>query len=79
MVVRKVRKGKEWCCEVSSVTKLASIIPEAIWPTVADKPSVRRAQSRALAIRSAVAAAASLNAGGAVHENHENNNNEKVR
>ena len=79
VVVRKVRKGKEWCCEVSSVTKLASIIPEAIWPTVADKPSVRRAQSRALAIRSAVAAAASLNAGGAVHEKHENDNNEKIR
>jgi hypothetical protein len=79
VVVREVRKGKEWCCEVSSVTKLASIIPEAIWPTEADKPSVRWAQKRVPATRSAVAAAASLTAGGAVHENKENDNNEKVR
>ena len=63
---------------MSSITKLASIIPEAIWPTEADKPSVRRAQSRALATRSAVAAAASLNASGAMHEKHENDDNEKV-
>ena len=79
VVVREVQKGKDWCREVSSVTKLSSVIPEAIWPTEADKPSVRRAQSRALATRSAVAAAASLNAIGAVHEKKENDNNEKVR
>ena len=79
VVVREVRKGKEWCCEVSSVTKLSSVIPEAIWPTEADKPSVRWAQSRALATRSAVAAAASLNAGVASHQQHANDDNEKVR
>ena len=79
VVVREVQKGKDWCHEVSSITKLASIVPEAIWPTEADKPSVRRAQSRALATRSAVAAAASLNVSGAVHEKKENDNNEKVR
>jgi len=77
LVVRRVRKGKDWCREVSSVTNLASVIPEAIWPTEADKPSVKKARTHTT--RSAVAAAASLHAGVTSHQQHANDDNEKVR
>ena len=76
VVVREVQEGKHSYRKVSSVTKLASLIPEAIWPTVADKPSVRAARTQAM--RGAVAAAASLNADGAAHEQHANDDNEQV-
>ncbi len=49
-----------------SPVELAGLIPEEIWPSEADKPSVKKA--RAEAMRSAVAAAASLDVGGAGHE-----------
>jgi hypothetical protein len=54
--------------EVAYMASLANLIPEDIWPSESDKPSVKKA--RAQAMRSAVAAAASLNAAGAGHEQH---------
>jgi hypothetical protein len=54
--------------EVAYMASLAHLIPEEIWPSDADKPSVKKA--RAHAMRSAVAAAASRNAAGAGYEQH---------
>jgi hypothetical protein len=54
--------------EVAYMASLANLVPEEIWPSESDKPSVKKA--RAQAMRSAVAAAASLNAAGAGHEQH---------
>lgn len=62
LVVRvdEVRRGKSRSCEVVSVMRLAGLIPEDAWPTDADKPSSRRARSRAVESTAAIAAATAL-------------------
>jgi len=54
--------------EVAYLVALANAFPEEIWPSEADRPSVKKA--RAEAMRHAVAAAASLDVDGAGHEQH---------
>lgn len=70
VVVRDVQRGKYSFRQVSSVTKLTGLFPEEIWPSEADKPSVKQRAALAAARAAAVAAAASLNAAGAGHEQH---------
>jgi hypothetical protein len=54
--------------EVAYLAALANLIPEEIWPSEADRPSAKKA--RAEAMRSAVAAAASLDVYGAGRQQH---------
>lgn len=68
VVVREVRQGNRSFRHVSSVTALADLIPEAIWPSEAGKPAVKRREAPAAKL--AVAAAVSLHVDEAGRERH---------
>lgn len=59
--VDQLRRNDRPCKEVAVITKLSSALPEQIWPTAADKSSVRRArEAMAEVAQHTVAAAAAL-------------------